>query len=760
MTLRNRWVNALLLVLLLSRCAGMHQIENSLDRAALDQIDHAIRSAVADGHIAGGVIWLERRGSIHNRPSGLQVTGARAEAMAIDTIFDVASLTKVIATAPCMMLLVERGRAGLDDPLFRYFPRFRGEGRENITIRHLMTHTSGLRAGLRQKDWSGREMGIELALAESPLDTPGTVLRYSDLNSILLAAVVETVSGRPLEQFAREEIFEPLRMNDTLFLPPPSLFSRIAPTSSGADSRGVVHDPTARRMDGVAGHAGLFTTAYDLAIFARMLLGGGAVHGVRLFRPETVALMTSVQTPSTISARRGLGWDIDTTFSGARGSLFPPGSSFGHTGFTGTSIWIDPSSQTFVIFLTSALYPHGRGEVRELRKTIGTLAARAAGYRERAQQPVLNGIDSLARQEFAPLEGSRIGLITNHTGRDRNGRSTIDILHSAARTQLVALFSPEHGIRGAVDEKVGDSIDEKTRLPVYSLYGATRRPLPEQLTGIDTLVFDIQDIGTRFYTYISTMALAMEAAKERGIRFVVLDRVNPVSGHHLEGPLAEGESHFTAIHPLPVRHGMTAGELARMFNEEKRIGVDLEVIKLEGWSRSTWLDQSQLAWINPSPNMRSLTAATLYPGVALLEATTISVGRGTETPFELIGAPFIDAEQLVAALRDEKLPGIAFEPVEFTPSASMYKGEQCRGVRMKITDREALRPVDAGIALALLLHRLYPQEFDLERVNLLLRHRPTIEAIRQRRSLQQIRQLWVPEIEDFLKRREPFLLYR
>ena len=373
--------------------------------------------------------------------------------------------------------------------------------------------------------------------------------------------------------------------------------------------------------------------------------------------------------------------------------------------------------------------------------------------------PVLNGIDVLARQNFAPLKGLRIGLISNQTGVDRARRSTIDLLHDAPGVTLRALFSPEHGIRGTLDAAVSDSVDAKTGLPIYSLYGTNRAPLPEQLSGLDALVFDVQDIGCRFYTYISTMGLCLESAAKAQLRFFVLDRVNPINGATVDGPVLNGATSFTGFHNIPVRTGMTMGELARLFNQERGWQADLTVIPVEGWTRRQWFDETGLPWINPSPNMRSLNEAALYPGVGLLETTALSVGRGTDTPFEVVGAPYINDVQLAAELNQAQLPGVRFVPVQFTPNASVFKDKLCAGVNIILTDRDRCNVVDIGITIAQLLHRLYPKDFDVERFNRLLVHSATVEGIKVGQSLADIRQTWSIELERFKQRRETYLLY-
>lgn len=325
------------------------------------------------------------------------------------------------------------------------------------------------------------------------------------------------------------------------------------------------------------------------------------------------------------------------------------------------------------------------------------------------------GVDELEARGFDVLAGKRVGLITNHTGLNRAAKPTIDVLMEAPEVNLVALYSPEHGIRGTADEKVGDGIDEKTGLPIFSLYGETRKPTPEMLEGVDVLVFDIQDIGTRFYTYIGTMALAMEAAAEEGKEFVVLDRPNPIGGHKVEGIVADPEvtGGITAIYPIPTRHGMTVGELAKMFNAEHNINVPLTVVPVANWARDMYYDETGLLWVNPSPNMKTLNGAILYPGFGTAETTWISCGRGTDRPFEMYGAPYFDAEKLAADMNALDIPGLHFVPYEFTPTAQYHKhrGELCHGIFVNIYDRDAFNCIEAGLHMVKAMHRNNPEEY-------------------------------------------------
>jgi uncharacterized protein YbbC (DUF1343 family) len=359
------------------------------------------------------------------------------------------------------------------------------------------------------------------------------------------------------------------------------------------------------------------------------------------------------------------------------------------------------------------------------------------------------------------LKGHNVGLITNQTGLSRDGVSTIRLIHDAEGVVLKTLFSPEHGLEGKLDiPKIGDQQDVATGLKVFSLYGETRVPTAESLEGIDTLVFDIQDIGCRFYTYVSTMGNAMKAAGEHKIRFVVLDRVNPISGVDVQGPvLDEGDESFVGFHSLPVRHGMTTGELALMFRAELKLDVDLEIVSVEGWTRNYLFDQTGLVWTNPSPNMRSLTQAMLYPGVGLIEMTNVSVGRGTDTPFEVVGAPWIDARRFAAHLNHAGLAGVRFVPVRFVPASSKFAGETCNGVNIIVTDRARFHPLSTGIQLMCSLKALHSDEWDRKKLNTLLCSRKTIEAIEAGHSVNEIEPLWAEELARFLNRRRRFLRY-
>lgn len=373
----------------------------------------------------------------------------------------------------------------------------------------------------------------------------------------------------------------------------------------------------------------------------------------------------------------------------------------------------------------------------------------------------LTGIDVLEAQNFAPLAGKRVGLITNQTGIDRNGRSTIDLLFRAPGVKLVALFSPEHGIRGTLDERVSSTTDAATGLPVYSLYGETERPTDAMLAGVDALVFDVQDAGVRFYTYITTMGYAMEAAAAHHIAFYVLDRPAPLGGDRVEGPMLDRDrTNFVGYFPMPVRMGMTLGEMAQMFNAEKKIGCDLHVIRMQNWSRRMWFDDTGLRWVNPSPNLRSLTENILYPGLEILQAGGVSVGRGTSEPFEVVGAPGIRGEELAADLNRRAIPGVRFEPQKFTPDSGLYKGELCNGVRVALTDRNALRSMRMGMGIAAALAKLYPAKFDVAKMIELVGNAKTIQQLAAGADPSAIVASWDKDLKSFRNVRAKYTLYR
>jgi uncharacterized protein YbbC (DUF1343 family)/CubicO group peptidase (beta-lactamase class C family) len=753
--------------------------------AALDeQIDKAVR----DGLIPGAVVLLGHDGQIvYQKAYGQRALIPQREPMTTDTIFDAASLTKVIATTSAVMKLFEQGKIRLNDPVTTYLPEFQG-GHSDITIRNLMTHFSGLRPDLDlEPHWSGYDTGIHRALIDKPARPPGVRFVYSDINFILMGEIVRRLSGQSLADFTHANIFEPLGMHETMFQPPAALRPRIAPTEIDPDTgqplRAVVHDPTSRYMGGIAGHAGLFTTAADLARFAEMMINKGTLGGVRIFSPATVEKFTTPQTPADQPILRGLGWDIDSSFSSNRGDLFPIGS-YGHTGFTGTSIWIDPYSRSYVILLTNLVHPHRGKSLSSLRSRVATIAAasfgitarevKLTGYNEtingpglprvaEPNSPVLTGLDVLVRENFAQFKGKRIGLITNHTGLSRDGKRNIDLM-LAAGVKVVSVFSPEHGLQGREDqEKVANDKDKATGLTVTSLYqGSRRRITPQMMEGLDALVYDIQDVGARFWTYSCTLLYSLEEAAKIHLPFYVLDRPNPITGVRVEGPLIDKDlESFVGCFDIPLRHGMTFGELALMANGERKLGADLHVIPVKGWNRGDWFDSTGLLWVDPSPNMRSLNAAILYPGVAMLEySKNYSVGRGTDAPFEQIGADWIHGPELAAFLNGRYIPGVRVYPTRFQPTASNFKGQTIDGVRFVITDRNQFDSTRLGLELGYALEKLYPGKIPWNVNRLLIGNHEVLEAGKAAVDPRTTVQNMETSLEAFLRQRERYLLYK
>jgi len=749
--------------------------------------DAEIERAIAAGQLPGAVLLIGHDGHVvYRKAYGSRAIVPSREPMTADTIFDLASLTKVVATTPCLMKLLEEGRIRLDDPVTNYLPEFQG-GHSSITLRNLMTHFSGLRPDLDLTPaWTGYEAGIARAMADKPAGPPDVQFAYSDINFILLGEIVRRLSGEPLPVYSNRVVFDPLGMHDTMFQPPPSLRARIAPTEidpvTGQPLRGVVHDPTARDMGGVAGHAGLFSTVDDLARFCQMMLDRGAFQGRQLFAPLTIEKFTTPQSPPDQPILRGLGWDIDSPLSGNRGDLFPVGS-YGHTGFTGTSIWIDPFSRTYVILLANSIHPHRGRAITSLRGRIATIVAAAygiaapavkiAGYDRTIIGPglhrkvnihahVLTGLDVLRQQGFGPLRGRHVGLITNQTGVAIDGKRNIDLM-LAAGVDVRALYSPEHGISGREDRpEISNSRDQVTGIPIWSLYQGTRRRLPDEMVvGIDTLVFDIQDVGARFYTYSCTMQYAMQEAAKRHLRFVVLDRPNPITGVHVDGPILDKDlESFVGCREMPVRHGMTMGELATMDNATLQLGLDLDVVRMAGWQRGFWFDSTGLGWVNPSPNIRTLNEALLYPGIAMLEASpNYSVGRGTDAPFEQIGADWIDGRRLAEWLRGRQIPGVRISPARFRPASSNFKGRWIEGVRFLVTNRDTFDSTRLGIEVASALLRLWPGRIDPEADRWLAGNREVLKDLEDGVDARTIVETLRAPLREFAESRQKWLLY-
>jgi uncharacterized protein YbbC (DUF1343 family)/CubicO group peptidase (beta-lactamase class C family) len=664
------------------------------------------------------------------------------------------------------MILVERGKISLDAPAATYVPEFGRYGKGGITLRHLLTHTAGLPAETSLSSFEhGRAAAMRNVYDLLLKSRPGEKFIYSDVGFLVLEEVVRRVAGEELDTFADTNIFVPLGMTETAFRPEGSVRDRAAPTElrEGEWIQGDVHDPRAWKLGGVAGNAGLFSTASDLARFSRALLNGGELDRARVLSAKSVqALFARHEVPGGI---RALGWDVQSAYSSNRGDALSR-RAVGHGGYTGTSIWIDPAKDLFVIVLSNRVHPDGHGSVNALAGRIASIAGEAVAPEESTRLlcpepgvPVETGLDLLEEEHFARLRGAHVGLITNVTGRARDGSPDIGLFQTAPDLALVALFAPEHGLGASREGLISDSRDEDSGLPVYSLYGGGFRPSVESLKGLDTLAFDIQDVGTRFYTYASTMHRAMRVAADAALRFVVLDRPNPIDGLRVEGPMLTAEKGFVNHFPLPVRHGMTIGELALMIDAEEHLGLALEVVPVRGWRRDETYDQTGLPWVNPSPNLRTVDEELLYPGVGLLEGTNLSVGRGTPTPFEVVGAPWIDAHALVSTLAHERVPGVRFEETRFTPDASAYRGEECGGVRLTITDRAQFEPVRLGLAVARVLASLYAKAWHVADVGSLLQNAPLLDALRAGAPLEDLMTQASADVAAFRAKRDKYLLY-
>jgi SSS family transporter len=937
----------------------------------------AINTAIAQKKLPGAVLLVGHNGKIvfeqaygvrkYAGEPGLDGRPSPAEPMTVDTIFDMASLTKCLATATAIMQLYEAHKLDFDDPIVKYLPEFaaasnsnsapaapdansppaapganappatnanpatalsangatiyqpgaqpqvqtqprakRAEGptynKATVTIRELLTHYSGLPPDVNLKDDWGlaapdKAEGIKRAM-ESPLTSvPGTHFEYSDVNYITLGLIVENLSGQPLDVYAQQHIFTPLGMTHTRYLPTeeecgygiaflpiekkkgqvygesvmqpcgPRTWMRqewrpnIAPTQHDNEGtaetnpnfdhllRGTVHDPTTRRMGGVAGQAGVFSNAEDVSKFAQALLEKLLYdRGPFPLKQSTLKLMTTPEQPSTAQggatifttdgkpttgiAARGFGWDINSAYSRPRGEVFPIGS-FGHTGFTGTSLWMDPASDTYIVLLANSVHPRGNPPISPLRGEVATAVAKALSTAAVLSGDVINcvspgddtnlshadcsiahsdgtvdhypptatltGIDVLESTNFTALKDLasrhgghlRIGLLTNQTGLDAQGRRTIDILRSAGNgIELVKLFSPEHGIFGAKDSTdIGREVDPASGLKVTSLYGpkdADKRPKPEDLKDLDAIVIDLQDAGVRFYTYETVVgyfleAAACEAAHDHSLEVIVLDRPALIGRDAVEGPVSDTAPSYINYMPEPVRNGMTLGELAEYMRTEHPGAcagstATLDVVEMQNWHRSEFFDQTGVPWVNPSPNLRSVEEATLYPGLGLLDFANLSVGRGTATPFEVFGAgatpatkdtpaqpAWFDGKTVADYLTSRNIPGVSFAATKFTVADDAnhypYHGQAIEGVRLTVTDHAALDSPELGIEILSALHHLYPTQFKLEKATALVANSETMAALARGDDPRTIAASWAADLAAFKQRREKYLLY-
>ncbi|WP_346268367.1 serine hydrolase [Burkholderia vietnamiensis] len=746
-------------------------------------IEAVIAAEIADGHLAGAVVVTGDEDGVRVRVArGARVTGEQAEPMTADTVFDLASLTKPVATAVAIMQLAERGMLGLDMPAAHYWPAFGANEKAGITIRQLLAHVSGLPAGVSSaRALRSRAAVLADIVAMAPVATPGTRVRYSDVNYVVLGEIVRRVSHRPLDAWCAEHVFGPLGMTSATFRPAAPLSARVAPTvvRDGRLLRGRVHDPVAAALGGVAGNAGLFASADDLARFARMLLNGGTLGATRVLSARSVAELETPLPADTPSELHTPGWAVGPPLVTNRYRL-PPVGALQHLGYTGTALWIDPVTRRFAIVLTSRLYPDETGTAMPLRALVVGIVSSAAAPVTPAQiaarvppmadalaaavrpppsrGPVPAGIDVLAASGYAAVAGKRIALVTNRSGFDRFGRRTADLLAHARGARLVALFAPEHGLGTDVDDTFGDSVDAATGAVVHSLYGERRTIAPALLADVDVLVVDLQDAGVRFFTYLATLGYALEAGAAAHRPVIVLDRPDPLGADAFGGPVADaGPSTFTRYYALPLAPGMTIGELARLFNDRLQIGATLSVVPLANYARTMRFDDTGLGWLPPSPNLRDTAALSLYPETGLVEGAAVSVGRGTATPFSVVGAPWIDARSVADDLRAMRLAA-TFSPVRFVPTEGQYRGRLCEGVRIERLPG-ATRPGEIGLALALALHRRYPARFRIDAIRASVGSREVADMLEAGRSLDDIEALVAAQNAAFAPERAAFLLY-
>lgn len=672
-------------------------------------LDAAVRQASAPGAVA--FVGEGDRIIFHGASGHRALQPARLPATT-DTIYDLASLTKVVATTTSILLLWERGKLDLDQPVSQIIPvpLF-----SKFTVRHLLTHTTGLAS---HKVWYKEIASLDEAIqriGDSGLNSvPGATRTYSDLGFMILGKVVELTARNSLDAFARENIFAPLGMNRTAFNPPIEWRDQCAATENcawrGQIMQGAVHDENAYAVGGVSGHAGLFSTASDLALFCRAMAAG------KLLRPDTLEEMTRIGVVANY-LWQVLGWKIDPWAGGSEGYL-PARRAIGHTGWTGTSLWLDLDTSRFVILLSNTPHPdRNRRQNRALRQTFHREVARQLYPRTTNTH---TGLDRIAWDTYDAVKGKRIALLTNHGAVDLAGRHILDVLALEPAVQVVRVFTPEHGFSGQAEagEKVGR---QRAPVPVVSLYGDQRRPDPAQLRDVDLFVVDLPDIGARYYTYMATMKECMIACTAARVPVLVLDRPNPLGGEVLEGPIAKRIGSLVCSAPIPIRHGMTLGELALFFKETQgAIGaLNLAISPLDSWSRDKLAPQCGLPWVAPSPNIPDFSAALLYIGTCLFEGVNMNEGRGTDTPFQVIGAPWLDAEEIIVGMRPADHAGCSLEPVTYTPrsipgkaTSPVWLGEACRGIRIHLTDPQAARPLTLAYALLQAIHLRHPDRLE------------------------------------------------
>ncbi len=672
-----------------------------------------------------------------------------------DTPYDLASLTKVVATTTAVMLLRDRGVLDLDQPVSDWLPvpAFRA-----FTVRHLLTHTAGLSP---YEPWYPEVRGTAefvQRVGRLPLETPpGTRRRYSDLGFILLGKIVELAGRDRLDAFCRRHIFDPLGMSATGFLPSGKLAEAAAATERcawrGRVVQGVVHDEHAYAVGGVSGHAGLFSTAGDLARFCTALLRG------ELLAPRTLEEMTLPgQVPSY--PWQGLGWKLDPWRDSVDGFL-PARCAFGHTGWTGTCLWLDRVGGIYAVLLSNTCHPDR--QARHNRTLRGVFFSAVAGKHYSESTNAHTGLDRLLRDEFRPLQGKRVALLANHAAVDALGRPILEVFDQGGGFTLARLFSPEHGFWGQAEAGAAVGGRQQGPVPVVSLYGEKKRPSRADLQGIDVFVVDLPDIGARYYTYMATMKECMAACAQAGVPMLVLDRPNPLGGAVLEGPIAQKTGSPVCCAEIPIRHGMSLGELAVHFwrTEFSRTKLSLQVSLADNWPRELMHDACALPWVAPSPNMPDFETALIYVGACLFEGANLNEGRGTDTPFLVIGAPWLDAEAVLRGVDAASREGCRLETARYTPrsipgkaASPRYMDEACNGVRITVTDARKVRAFRLAVALLSVMRRVHPDRFAFTPFFDTLAGGPWLrEQLEAGRPAAEIIEAIQPALEAFDKRR-------
>ncbi len=705
----------------------------------------ALRDAVRDAKCPGAAAYVGKGGDelLHEAEGFRQLVPKRQRAQK-DTIYDLASLTKVIATTTAILLLHEDGVVDLDAPVSTYLPI---PSFKRFTVRHCLTHTAGLHPGkpLYKECTSLNEMLQRYAELELSWP-PGTRRRYSDVSFMILGKVVELASRDALDAFCAKRIFRPLKMDDTTFNPPKTWTDRCAATEKcawrGKIIRGVVHDENAYAVGGVSGHAGLFSTTGDLSRFCRALLDG------KLLKAETVAEMRRLgQVP--VYPWQGLGWKLDPWSSSGEGFL-PSRAAIGHTGWTGTSLWLDFDSNIFAILLANTCHPSRDNRDTSTLRHVFYQAVAKALYPDMAN--VHTGLDRLLYDDLGTIRGKRLAVLTNGAAVDQLGRPLLDVFALEPSAVVQRIYSPEHGFHGQAE--AGEKVASDNS--VVSLYGDRRAPAREELAGLDYFVVDLPDVGSRYYTYMATMKDCLTACGEAGVPVLVLDRPNPIGGAILEGSVAERCESPVCCAPIPVRHGMTLGELAKFFAASMAKAPKVTVNELDGWRRELLFPQCALPWVPPSPNMPDPETALLYAGTCLFEGTNLNEGRGTDTPFKIAGAPWLDAQTVIDALEKGDREGCTLEAVKYTPRAipgkaaePRYRDKTCVGIRMHVEDASSLRPFRLAIALLVAI-RKHHREFEMsDWFDTLAGTRALRQSIEKNQSADAIIAAYAPTLIEF-----------